>query len=236
MISTCPHCAKDFNFNEGQLAKIEAALSSLKGGTLKLKCPRCYEAVELLSDGSLADWRLSAASAGQGKTGPAPPAPPDIDWLTKGIFKEDERIRDISKALVLIEPGEMRAKVMGALVESFFQPVSVDTIEEALAQLRMVQYDTVVLHSRFAGVKLRKSEVHDYMMRLPMTQRRYMFYILVGPEFHTLYTLEALAHSANLVINERDVEHFKNLYKRGKVDSEELFGPYIAALKEIGAR
>lgn len=235
MISTCPHCAKDFNFNEAQQEKIEAALGTLKGGTLKLKCPRCFEPVELSSDGMLADWRLAASSLTKGRSGPEPPAPPDIEWLTKGIFKEDERIRDIAKALVLIEPGEVRAKVMGALVESFYQPVSVDTVEEAMAQLRMVQYDTVVLHSRFAGIKLRKSEVHDYMMKMPMAQRRYMFYILVGQEFHTLYTLEALANSANLVVNDRDVDHFKNLYKRGKVDYEELFGPYIKILKETGS-
>jgi hypothetical protein len=235
MISTCPHCAKDFNFNDSQLEKINAALGTLKGGTLKLKCPRCYESIELTSDGELADWRLAASATTKEKTGPEPPAPPDIDWLTKGTFKEDERIRDIAKALVLVEPGEVRAKVMGALIESFYQPVSVDTVEEALAQLRMVQYNTVVLHSRFAGVKLRKSEIHDYMMRMPMVQRRYMFYILIGPDFHTLYTLEALANSANLVVNERDAEHFKNLYKRGKVDYEELFSPYITVLKEVGA-
>jgi hypothetical protein len=235
MINTCPHCAKDFNFSTGQLEKIEAALGSLKGGTLKLKCPRCFEPVELLSDGSLADWRLAGAMAGKCRSGPEPPAPPDISWLTKGTFREDERIKDIAKALVLIEPGELRAKVMGALVESFYQPVSVDTVEEAMAQLRMVQYDSVVLHSRFAGGKLRKSEIHDYMMRMPMAQRRYMFYILVGPEFHTLYTLEALANSANLVVNDRDVDHFKNLYKRGKVDYEELFGPYISVLKAVGS-
>lgn len=234
MIETCPNCAKDFNFSEVQLEKIETALGSLKGGTLRLKCPKCFESVELLSDGSLADWRI-AMPVGRSKSGPPPPAPPDIDWLTQGAFKEEERIRDIARALVLIEPGEVRAKVMGSLVESFYQPSSVDTVEDALAQLQMVQYNTVVLHSRFSGEKLRKSAVHDYMMRMPMSQRRYMFYILIGPEFHTLYTLEALAHSANMVVNERDAEHFKNLYKRAKVDSEELFFPYIAVLKESGA-
>lgn len=234
MIETCPSCAQDFNFSEVQLEKIQTALASLKGGTLRLKCPKCFESVELLSDGSLADWRITMPIS-KGKSGPTPPAPPDIDWLTRGAFKEEERIRDIARALVLIEPGEIRAKVMGALVESFYQPTSVDTIEDALAQLQMVQYNTVVLHSRFCGEKLRKSAVHDYMMRLPMVQRRYMFYILIGPEFHTLYTLEALANSANMVINERDADHFKVLYRRGRVDTEELFAPYIAVLKESGA-
>ena len=185
MIETCPSCAKDFNFSEVQLEKIELALASLKGGTLRLKCPKCFESVELLSDGSLADWRITMPVS-KGKKGPEPPAPPDIDWLTRGAFKEEDRIKDISRALVLIESGEVRAKVMGALVESFYQPTSVDTVEDAMAQLQMVQYNTVVLHSHFNGDKLRKSVVHDYMMRMPMAQRRYLFYILIGPEFHTL--------------------------------------------------
>jgi len=67
-----------------------------------------------------------------------------------------------------------------------------------------------------------------------MRQRRYIFYILVGPEFHSLYGLEALSNSANLVVNERDVEHFKNIYKRAKAEYEELFGPLIGALQEAG--
>jgi hypothetical protein len=240
MISTCPHCTKEFNFTEGQLAKIQAALSTLKGGTLKLKCPRCYQPVELLSDGSLADWRQPAPPAAKGGEAaatpslPTPPPPPDIDWLTKGVFTDDEKIKDIAKALVLLDPGEARANVLSAMVESFHQPTAVDTVEDALMHLQQIQYSTVILHSRFAGVKLRKSPIHALLSTMPMSQRRYIYYILVGPEFNSLYTLEALSHSANLVVNERDSDHFKNLYKRGKADYDELFGPYIGVLKEMG--
>jgi len=235
MINTCPHCAKDFNFSEAQLAKIEAALTTLKGGTLKLKCPRCFQPVELASDGTLADWRQPAAVPGKAETGPQPPPPPDIDWLTKGVFHEDEKIKDIAKALILIDPGEIRTNVLGAMVESFYQPTAVDTVEDALRQMQQIQYSAVVLHSKFAGTKLRKSEIHERMCKMAMTQRRYIFYILIGPEFHSLYSLEALSNSANLVVNENDSEFFKNIYKRGKADYEELFGPFISALKEAGA-
>ncbi len=236
MIESCPHCGKDFDFSDAQLSKIEGALATLKGGgTLKLKCPRCYQPVELMSDGTLADWRQPAVPAADRKGGPEPPPPPDIDWLTKGVFKEEEKLKDIAKALVLIDPGEIRANVLGAMVESFFQPATVDNVDDALLQLQQVQYSAVILHSRFAGVKLRKSPIHAYMCQMPMSQRRYLLYILIGPEFHTLYSLEAVSHSANMVVNERDVDHFKNLYKRARADYDELFGPYIAVLKEAGA-
>jgi len=234
MITTCPHCSREFNFNEAQVAKIEAALATLKGGTLKLKCPRCYESVELSSDGALADWRQPASPAATGILAPPPP-PPDIDWLTKGVFQDDEKIKDISKALILIDPGEIRANVLGAMVELFYQPTAVDTVEDALRQMQQIQYSAVVLHSKFASTKLRKSALHEHMSKMSMSQRRYIFYILIGPEFHSLYSLEALSNSANLVVNERDVEHFKNIYKRAKAEYEELFGPFIGTMKEAGA-
>ena len=235
MIETCPYCAKGFNFSEAQLAKIEAALATLKGGTLKLKCPRCYEPVELSSDGTLADWRQPVALTATAKSGLQPPPPPDIDWLTKGVFHDEEKIKDIAKALILIDPGEVRANVLGAIVESFYQPTVVDTVEDALRQMQQIQYSAVVLHSKFAGTKLRKSPIHAHMCNMTMMQRRYIFYILVGPEFHSLYSLEALSNSANLVVNEKDVEYFKNIYKRAKVEYEDLFGTYLETLKEAGA-
>lgn len=234
MISTCPHCAKEFNFSEAQVAKVEAALATLKGGTLKLKCPHCYQPVELSSDGSLADWRQPVGPTAPDKLGPPPP-PPDIDWLTKGVFHEEDKIKDIAKALILIDPGETRTNVLGAMVETFYQPTTVDTVEDALRQMQQIQYSAVVLHSRFAGTKLRKSAIHEYMCKMPMSQRRYVFYILIGPEFHSLYSLEALSNSANLVVSEKDIEHFKNIYKRAKAEYEELFGPFIETLKEAGS-
>ena len=120
------------------------------------------------------------------------------------------------------------------MVESFFQPIAVDTEAEAMEQMRVIQFDAVVLHTRFGGGKLRKSKFHDYMKKMSMVRRRYIFYILIGSELHTLYSLEALSNSANLTINENDIEHMKNIYKRGKTEYDELFGPYINVLKEKG--
>ena len=61
------------------------------------------------------------------------------------------------------------------MVESFYQPTAVDTVEDAMRQMQQIQYSAVVLHSKFAGTKLRKSAIHEHMCNMPMTQRRYMF-------------------------------------------------------------
>lgn len=236
MIENCPHCEKALNFNEAHLAKINGALSTLGAGTtLKIKCPMCTDPIELQSDGTLAGWgHESPAPVSSAPGGLEPPAPPDIDWLTQGSFEKDDTIKDIPKVLVLVDPGPVRDKIVGSMVESFFQPVAVDTVTEALEQMRVIQFDAVVLHSQFAGGKLRKSKFHAYMKKMSMVRRRYIFYILIGPEFHTLYSLEALTNSANLTINEKDADHMKTIYKRGKTEDDGLFEPYINALKEKG--
>ena len=120
------------------------------------------------------------------------------------------------------------------MVESFFQPVAVDTKEEALEQLEMIRFDSVILHSHFDGEPFKQSKVHDILKQLPMNRRRYIFYVLIGPEFSTLYSLEALSYSANMVINEKDAQYMKNIYKKGKSESDEFFLPYINSLKEHG--
>lgn len=238
MITHCPKCNKELNFNEQQTAKIESALAVVKTGTLKLKCPHCKDPIELLADGSLADWRQQASAPASvpasSRKAVDPPLPPDVNWLTTSDFEEDEAIRDIPKILVLMDPGPARDSVIDAMVESFFQPVAVDTRGEAVGQMQAIQFDSVIMHSRFAGESFLQSQVHDMLRSMPMNRRRHIFYVLIGPEFSTLYSLEALCYSANMVVAEKDVEHIKNIYRKGKAESDELFLPYINALKVHG--
>ena len=234
MITHCPKCNKALNFSEKQFAKIEDALAVVKTGTLKLKCPHCKIPMELLADGSLADWRQQSGGSATGRQMVEPPPPPDVNWLTTSDFEETDAIKDIPRILILMDPGPARDSVLGAMIESFFQPVTVDTRGEALEQMQAVQFDGIILHSHFDGEPFKQSKVHDILKRMPMSRRRYIFYVLIGPEFSTLYSLEALSYSANLVINEKDVPYVKNIYKKGKAESDELFLPYINALKEQG--
>jgi hypothetical protein len=71
------------------------------------------------------------------------------------------------------------------------------------------------------------------MRALPMNRRRYMFYILLGDAFHTLYNLEALAHSANLTVNTSDLRHLDIILRKAIPTYEELFGAF---LEELGAQ
>ncbi|MDF1577774.1 MAG: hypothetical protein RQ753_04715 [Desulfurivibrionaceae bacterium] len=235
MITHCPNCNKSLNFNENQQAKIQSALAALQTGTLKLKCPHCKVPMELLSDGTLADWRQkTAAVVKRERKMPEPPKPPDINWLTKTSYEDIETIKEIPKVLVMIDPGPVRDAVVEAMVELFFQPIKVESVAEGVEQMRAIEFDSIILHSRFGGEPFMQSRIHENLKELPMATRRYIFYVLIGPELSTLYTLEAFSYSVNMVINEKDVEYIKNIYRKGRAESDALFGPYSKILRELG--
>lgn len=63
------------------------------------------------------------------------------------------------------------------------------------------------------------------MYDMNMSRRRFIFYTLVGKEFKTLYNLQALAYSANLVVNDNEIPYFNVILRKAIPEYEELFGP-----------
>jgi hypothetical protein len=74
------------------------------------------------------------------------------------------------------------------------------------------------------------------MCQMPMQKRRSIYYTLIGPEFHTLYNLEALHGSANLVINDNELPDLPIILKKSFREYDELFGPFLAALRAEGKK
>lgn len=250
MIDQCPHCQKTLSLNEAQKNKISNALAALPPGRLlKLNCPSCQQPIELQGDGSLANAPAPgpetapaaaapkpAATPGPEKKAPEPPAPPDTGWLESGTFKEEEVIEDVPMSLILMEPGPKRDLIAQVLSEANSLPVFPGTARAAIEQMQFGNFATVVLHSGFETGGLAASTFHAHMRKMAMRRRRYIIYVLLGPEFKTLYDLEALAASANLVVNEADVDRFGVIFKKAQQDHDKLFGPLIEALATEGRK
>ena len=71
---------------------------------------------------------------------------------------------------------------------------------------------------------------------MAMERRRDIFYILFGPQFHSLYDLEALAYSANLVVSEQDLKFFDIILRKAIPAYEDLFAPILEELTAYGKR
>ncbi len=106
--------------------------------------------------------------------------------------------------------------------------------QAALDKMKFVNLAGVVLQTDERQGALEQSRVHNYLKWLPMAERRNIFYVLIGPDFHTMYDLQALCLSANLVINTRDIDKIEIFLRKGMQEHESLFGPFLSALRESG--
>ncbi len=240
MLSRCPHCRNRLQLNEAQQEKVKQALAALpEGKTLSLACPICREPIHLARDGQplSAEAGLEPAAARQSvKSPPLAPAPPDIGWLQSGEEVGDTEvvIRDAPLAMVLLTDAAQRRQVAEALEGQGYLTEFPASVAAAQERMRFVNFAAVVLHTGFEGGTLANSVFHQHLQKLPMAGRRLLLYVLVGPDFHTLYDLEALACSANLVVNEQDLGKLPLILKKAGHDYQILFGPYLEALKAHG--
>ena len=219
---TCKNCSKKLTLSN----KIRKGLKQLAPGrTLRLPCPHCREAV-VLSSNNIGPNKGNDPNPSSVK----PPSPPDIAWLKEGTFEEEEVVEDIPQALILLRAGKKREGISKAIESIGYQASFAETSQEAIEKMQFVNFAGVILHSDFEAGSMEQSSFHQFMRDMPMSKRRFIFYILVGTEFATLYDLEALASSANLVVNDREIPELLTILRKAIPSYEDLFGPLMAEI------
>ena len=227
MLTHCPFCQKSLELTNEQNSRLEQALSQLlPGKILTMKCPLCRNAITLDKTGFPPQNAANQVP---------PPPPPSLDWLKSGIYQGEDKVEDVPMALVLHQSDEQRKHIGEALETVGYQVFMADTVVDAMERMRFVNFSCVALQANLEGT-LEQSTFHIYMRNLPMERRRYIFYILIGDNFHTLYDLEALACSANLTVNSSDLHHLDIVLRKSIPAYEELFGPFLEELNAYGKR
>jgi CheY-like chemotaxis protein len=227
MLTQCPFCQQPLRFSDEQVSRLEQALAQLAPGkVLNLKCPHCRETIGLDKTG---------LPPQKGKGCIVPPPPPALDWLHTGVYQGEEKVEDVPMALVLARPDEQRQRIGQALEAVGYQVFMAETASEALERMRFVNFSCIVFHVDMEG-GVGRSTFHAHMRSLPMERRRYIFYILLSDSLHTLYDLEALASSANLTVNTRDLEHLDVILRKAIPAYEELFGAFLEEMEAYGRR
>ncbi len=234
MIVDCPHCRKQLKLGE----KIRESVQSLEPGRrIKIKCAHCGVpfGLDMSMDRTPA---ATAAHGAAGRTSPTgrikPPAPPDTDWLKDGSFEEKDVVEDIPKAMVLMPDLPGRDQVVKAAAAVGYRVELVTSPSVAIEKMLFVNYAAIFLHSRFEPGGIRSGVFHQYMRSMNMSRRRYIFYVLIGDQFETLYDLQALSCSANLVVNDAEIPYISTLLKKTIPEYEELFGPLMEELRIAG--
>jgi len=227
MLTHCPFCNKPLQLTDAQTVRLEQALEQLASGKLlTIKCRKCHNAIALNKTGEAAHNQAHSVP---------PPLPPKLDWLTLGFFQKTEKADDVPTALVLHQDNTQRKNIGEALESVGYQVIMADSMSDAMEGMQLINFSCIVFQADLEG-PLNQSSFHAYMCNMPMEQRRYMFYVLIGDQFHTLYDLEALAHSANLTINSGELQHLDVVLRTSIPAYEELFGPMLEEWAAYGNR
>jgi hypothetical protein len=236
MTVNCPHCGKQLKLSD----KIWESLQQLgPDRKIKVKCVHCAVPFGLDAKSIIPP----SPTNNPGRTGTIPPvksgkvkppAPPDIEWLKEGAFEEKEVVEDIPGALVLMPDTSSREIVVKAASGFGYRVELASTPEEAIDKMRFVNYAAVFLHDCFEPGGIESGKFHRFMREMNMSRRRYIFYVVIGEKFNTLYDLEALAYSVNLVINDAEIPLVGTVLKKAIPEFETLFGPLMEELRVIG--
>jgi hypothetical protein len=236
MIVNCQNCDKKLKLPK----KIEENVKALAPGkVLAIKCPQCSKTITLHSGLVPSDQSSEGVSwakpTGTKKTRfVTPPPPPDITWLKDGRFEGKETIEDVPMALILMNESPAREMVIKALENIGYKAELVESTSDAIEKVQFVDYACIVLHSLYECNGINTSVFHKYISTMNMSKRRFIFYILIGKEFKTFYNLQALAYSANLVVNDEEVPKFDLILRKAIPEFEELFGPIMEELRLHG--
>lgn len=226
MIIACPHCGKQLKAGEKFIQSVQA-LS--QGEAAKVKCTQCARPFEVTAS-MLA---VSGQEAGDIKV--KPPAAPDLNWLVSETVVVDDVVDELPLVMLLVRDADKYSVLAKAFESLGYRVGSAKTAAEAIEKMQFVVYSAVVLHTDFeGGSALDSSLVHSSICGMEMYRRRHMLYILVGDQFNTMYDLEALSYSANMVVNDRELSHFSMLLRKMVLDYEALFGPFIDELQIAG--
>lgn len=232
---SCPQCGKQLKLSD----KFTESLKNLKADQkARVKCSQCatpfpIDAGMLGKNSESSASRQTAAPKTRGVM-VKPPQPPDVSWLKEGIFDEQEVVEEIPLALILVPENSGRSEVVKAVEALGYRAELAESAAAAIEKMEFVNYSGVILHAEFEPEGLGGGLFHKFMCNMSMTKRRYIFFVLIGKELHTLYDLEALAYSANIVVNEQDVSHFSTILRKAIPDYEALFGPLMEELRVLG--
>ena len=136
--------------------------------------------------------------------------------------------------LILMNKGPGLSTVREAYQDEGFLPVFPDSLDDAISRMNFTSFAAIILYSRFEGASLENNSFHIFMRKMAMLRRRNIHYTLVGPEFQTLYDLQALSNSANLVVNDNEINNFKIILKKSLHESQKLFGPLAESMVSQG--
>jgi len=143
------------------------------------------------------------------------------------IYEENDQL-----ALILDEKNkEIWTK---ALEEKEFKIQYAKSPEHAVHKMKFTHFHFVALNENFGNGPVDENPFYQTLIEMPMVTRRDVFFALVGANFKSLNNMQAFQKSANVVINEKDLEKLGDILKKSISENEIFYKVYKETLHAMG--
>lgn len=210
----CPSCAKEINIPDNKIPRDQA---------FNLTCPGCKNKMRV-------DHHLK------------PPASDSTGSLDAASLIVDEEFED-DEAIEIYDEHDQIALILdrqnddlwtAALTDLEYKLQRAKSPEHAVHKMRFNEYHVVIFHEKYGDSSLETSPLYEYIKDMPMHTRRKTFIAMVGDKFKTLDNMEALSHSVNLVINQKDVDQLETILKKSIGDNDTFYKIYRETMTALG--
>jgi hypothetical protein len=221
---TCNACQRSMNIPDEKLPKDQA---------FSITCPGCKIKIKV-------DQHLKPK-----ESEPASPTIPEekeetVDTASMVInqeeFEDDEElvIYDENDQLALVLDDNNKEIWTKALEEKEFKIQYARSPEHAVHKMKFTHFHFVALNENFGNVALDENPFYQTLIEMPMVTRRNIFFALVGANFKSLNNMQAFQKSANVVINEKDLEKLGDILKKSISENEIFYKVYKETLHAMG--
>ncbi len=151
-------------------------------------------------------------------------------------FEDDEDlvIYDDNDQLALVLDDNNKEIWAKALEEKEFKIQYARSPEHAVHKIKFTHFHFVALNENFGNVALDENPFYQTLIEMPMVTRRNIFFALVGANFKSLNNMQAFQKSANVVINEKDLEKLGDILKKSISENEIFYKVYKETLHAMG--
>ncbi len=234
----CDKCDTKIKIPDKKMQKIP------KGQVFAIACPKCKNKISVenksgASASSKSPAGRPAKPAPSKKPGKAAP-PPEKPAAAKPDMDDDDdanpfdMLEDGAKIAILCESdAKAREKIKTALENLKYHIMESPNPRDALRQMRLRDFDVVVLNERFGTRDPDMNHVLKHLEQLPMVVRRNMFIALITTRFSSMDNMMAFNKSVNMLINMKDLNEAEKLLKRSVKDNDAFYRVYKESLQKI---
>ena len=139
-------------------------------------------------------------------------------------------------ALVCEDAPERQSVIKAALEQIGFAMLAPKNAEDAIQRVRRDTYEVVIIDEQYQGAGPLDNPVLTAIRTMQMSQRRWMFVMLLGRQFKTFDNAMAFARSVNVVVNLNDLPHLPAILKKGIAEHVDFYRVFRQVLAEAGKK